>query len=189
LWAYPAMYRSSARANNAQVPQTNAGRNRLSFRWFGMFIGLARACVSIGVGIQKGPLRFKRLALAQSELVGVAETARASVCGVFVAGTHTAINNRSNGRPSMVDPLFAGNAAASDTPNRWRMVLRFSDQPEFGPLRHGEHGCVQPRRRQHLSPRPELLSSSIIFNQTTPVSIRRTSSVATERRRSIGNER
>ena len=46
-----------------------------------------------------------------------------------IAGTHTAINCRSNGCPSLVDPLLAGNAPASDAPTRRRMVLRFRNSP------------------------------------------------------------
>ena len=37
--------------------------------------------------------------------------------------------NRADERPSVVDDVLAGNAAASDTTNRRRMVLRFSNRP------------------------------------------------------------
>jgi hypothetical protein len=43
--------------------------------------------------------------------------------------------NRADERPSVVDYVLAGNAAASDTTNRRRMVLRFSNRPQLGPLR------------------------------------------------------
>src|SRR5271165_6064885 len=41
---------------------------------------------------------------------------------------------------------------ASDATNRRRVVLRFSERSQFGPLRpcRSQHGCVQFRRRQYL---------------------------------------
>lgn len=59
----------------------------------------------------------------------------------------------SNESPGLVDPLLAGNAAASDAANRRRMVLQFSDRPKLGTLRpcRREHGSVELHRRRHPS--------------------------------------
>jgi len=66
-------------------------------------------------------------------------------CQRVIVGVRAAMECRSIERPSLVNPLLAGNAAASDTAKRRRMVFQFSDRPKLGALRpcRREHGSAE----------------------------------------------